>query len=324
MTVGISRRQFVAAAAATIAASGSAEAAWPDRPITIYHGFAAGGNADVVARIVGEALSRELSASVVVEPRPGAGGTVAAALVARASTDGYALGVLPGGHAVSAALYKQLNYRPIEDFNWISMINDFPFLITTYRDHPAKTMKEMIALARTSSQPLLWGSAGNGTGQHMSGELLGAMAGVKLQHVPYKGGAESMLDLLGKRLDFMVEAPTALVEHVKKGDMRALAFTGKSRFFLFPDVPTVAEAVAPGYETSSWLGLVGPAGLPQDIADKLNAALARILKTSEVDQKLRQLGSEASPTSSIAFRERVTRDIDKWNKVVESAKIERI
>ena len=323
MKLRIDRRALLAGLTASSFAA-PARAAWPERPINIVHGFAAGGNADVVARIVADALGRTTGYSFIVEAKPGAGGTIAATAVARATPDGHTLAILPGGHAVSAAMFKQLPYRSVEDFTWISLVTDFPFVLATNAEHRIKSFADLLEVGRKSPEPLLWASAGNGTGQHLSGELLASMGKLSMRHVPYRGGSQSTLDLLAGRIDLMMDTPTVLLEHIKDGKLRALAVTGAQRFYALPATPTIAEAGVAGYETSSWLGLAGPADLPADIASKLNAGIATILADPAIVEKLRNIGSIARPTSGTVFRDRVASDIAKWTKVVEDAKIERI
>ena len=323
MTGHISRRAALAGAAASIAAPNIARAAWADRPVTLVHGFAAGGNADVVARIVADALTRKVGTQFIVEPKPGAGGTLAAAYLARANPDGQILGILPSGHPVAAAMYNHLPYRTVEDFTWISLVTDYPFVLATYNEHPVKRLGDLIDYARTAPGPLLCANVGNGSGQHLAGELLAAMAHIPLKEVPYKGGAEGMLDVIGKRIDFIIDTPTVLLQPARAGQLRALAVTSAKPFFALQDTPTIASIV-PGYDISSWLGLAGPAGLPPDLAAKLNALTRDILADSDVVAKLRQLGSEAAPGSGKAFRARVEGEVAKWTKVVTDAKIERI
>lgn len=259
-----------------------------------------------------------------MEARPGAGGTIAAAAVARATPDGHTLAVIPGGHAVSAAMFKQLPYRSIEDFSWISLITDFPFVLATNTEHRAKTFADLLELGRKTPEPLLWASAGNGTGQHLSGELLASMSKMSMQHVPYRGGSQSTLDLLAGRIDLMMDTPTVLLEHLKSGKLRALAVTGAQRFYALPKTPTIAESGVRDYETSSWLGLAAPADLPAEIAGKLNVIIARVLADPGIVETLRNIGSIARPTTGAAFRDRVASDIAKWTKVVADAKIEKI
>ena len=321
MSLGMDRRALLAGMASLAAAPQAAHAAWPDRPITIVHGFAAGGNADVVARIVAEALSRKLGVQFVVEPKPGAGGTLAAAYTARAKPDGQILAVLPGGHPVSAAIYKQLPYRTVEDFSWITLITDYPFILATYNDHPVKHISQLVDYARKAP---LCANVGNGSGQHLSGELLAAMAKIPMNQVPYKGGSEGMLDVMAKRVDLIVDTPTVLLEPVRAGQLRALAVTGSSRFFALPDTPTVAEGGIAGYETNSWLGLAAPLGLSPEIVARLNQAMRAILADEAIAARLRGIGSNPAPSSGEELRDKVAAEVVKWTKVVADAHIERL
>ncbi len=324
MVSHIDRRALLAGMAALTAGPELAQAAWPERTITIVHGFAAGGNADVVARIVAEALTQKLGVQFIVEPKPGAGGTLAAAYTARAKPDGQVLAVLPGGHPVSAAIYKQLPYRTVEDFAWITGITDYPFILATYNDHPVKHINQLVDYARTAANPLLCANVGNGSGQHLSGELLAAMAKIRIDQVPYKGGPEGMLDVIAQRIDLIVDTPTVLLERVRAGQLRALAVTSASRFFALPDTPTVAEGGIVGYDTNSWLGLAGPAGLSPEIVARLNAVMREILADEAIASRLRGLGSNPAPSSGDALRDRVAAEVIKWTKVVSDAHIERL
>src|SRR5258708_26027224 len=220
---------------------------WPDRPITMLHGFPPGGPTDLVARIVADGLTRRLGQRVVIESKPGASGTTAAAQVARAAPDGYTLFAIPSGHAFAAATYKTLPYRTIDDFSTISMFTEYPYLLATYADHSIRTVADLIDLARSRSTPLLYGTPGSGSGPQLAIELFAKETKIKLQHVPYRGSAPAAIDLIGKRLDFMMDPPAALLEYVRGGRLRALGVTGNTRFFALPDVPTIAEAGMPGY-----------------------------------------------------------------------------
>ena len=324
MGFNIDRRALLAGIACAATAPQLAHAAWPERTITLVHGFAPGGNADVVARIVAEALTRKLDAQFIVEPKPGAGGTLAAAYVARAKPDGQILAVLPGGHPVSAAIYKQLPYRTVEDFTWITEITDYPFILATYNEHPVKHINQLVDYARSASKPLLCANVGNGSGQHLSGELLAAMAKIRIDQVPYKGGPEGMLDVIAQRIDLIVDTPTVLLERVRAGQLRALAVTSASRFFALPDTPTVAEGGIAGYDTNSWLGLAAPAGLSPEIVARLNAVMREILGDETIASRLRALGSNPSPSSGEALRDKVAAEVVKWTKVVTDAHIERL
>lgn len=322
--ITMTRRTALGGLSALISAPLFAQSSWPNRPLTLVVGFPAGGPVDTVSRIIGESLSRRLGQPVVVENKPGATGTIAAAQVAHAAPDGYTLTVLPGTFAASAAMFRKLTYHPVKDFSWISTIAEFPYLLVTYSGHPCGSIADLVKSARSASNPLQFGTSGVGSVQHLSGELLASTAAIRLQHVPYRGGAPAITDLLGKRLDLVIDQPTALMEFIRDGRLRALAVTGGDRFFGLPDVVTVSEAGFPGYNITSWQGLAAPAGLPPAILDRLNSELAAILAEAPLVEKLRALGNEPKTSSGSAFAARVASDIEIWNKVVADASIERI
>jgi tripartite-type tricarboxylate transporter receptor subunit TctC len=324
MSMDITRRSMLAGVSALAVAPAHAQAAWPDHPLTLVHGFGAGGNADVVGRIIADRLGSRLGQQIIVDPKPGAGGTTAAGIVARASPDGYTLAIIPGGHAVAAAIYKKLPYNPVDDFSWISMLTDFPFVLATYADHPIKNIAELIKTAQGQDARLTCSTPGNGTGQHLSAELFAAMAKIKLQHVPYRAASQATTDLIGKRIDFQMDTPTALLELVKDGKLRALGTTGASRFFALPNVPTIAEQGVSGYSVTSWLGLAAPPGVAPTIMKRLNTEIAAVLAEPATIEKLKVLGSETKFTSPDDFKARVVSDIAKWTKVVADSNIERI
>lgn len=316
MTITLTRRALLAgsAGAALLGVSEARANTWPERPIQLVHGFGVGGNADVISRQVAEQLSQRLKQPVVVEARPGAGGRIAAAFAAKANPDGYTLAVLPGGHAIAPAMYDGLPYDTVNDFTYVSMLTDFPFILVTYPDHPVKTVPDLIAAAKAAAAPIIYGSAGNGTGQHLAGALFATMAGVRMQHLPFRGGALGSTELLGKHIDFLYETPTLLLELIRSGQLRAIAVTGTQRFFALPDVPTIGETVA-GYETTSWLGLAGPPKLPEEIVARLNSEIRAILADAAVAEKFRTLGNVPVATSPSAFRDRVASDVAKWTRV---------
>ena len=321
----LTRRSVIVGALATLAAAPAhANQDWPDRPITVVHGFPPGGSTDLVARIVTDSLTRRLGQRVLVEGKPGASGTMAAAQVARAAPDGYTLFALPSGHAFAAATYKSLPYRTIDDFSMISMFTEYPYLMATYAEHSMRTVADLIRLARSRSTPLLYGTPGNGSGPQLAIELLAKEANIKLQHVPYRGSAPAAIDLIAKRLDFMMDPPAALIEFVRDGRLRALAVTGERRFFALPDVPTIAEAGVSGYLVTAWQGLVAPAGLPEPIVTRLNTEVVAILKEPAVVERLRALGNDPKPMSPEQFKARMAADVAKWTAVVDSINFERI
>ena len=321
----LTRRTVIAGSLATLATvPAHANPDWPDRPITVVHGFPPGGPTDLVARIVADSLTRRLGQRVLVEGKPGASGTMAAAQVARAAPDGYTLFALPSGHAFAAATYKSLPYRTIDDFAMISMFTEYPYLMATYAEHSMRTVADLIRLARSRSTPLLYGTPGNGSGPQLAIELLAKEANIKLQHVPYRGSAPAAIDLIAKRLDFMMDPPAALIEFVRDGRLRALAVTGERRFFALPDVPTIAEAGVSGYLVTAWQGLVAPAGLPEPIVTRLNTEVVAILKEPAVVERLRALGNDPKPMSPEQFKARMAADVAKWTAVVDSINFERI
>jgi len=321
----LTRRTVIAGGLASVVAPAvHANPDWPDRPITMMHGFPAGGPTDLIARIVAESLTRRLGQRVVVEGRSGASGTAAAAQVARAAPDGYTLFALPSGHAFAAATFKSLPYRSIDDFTMISMFTEYPYLMATYVEHSIKTVADLVNLARTQSTPLLYGTPGNGSGPQLAIELFAKEAKIKLQHVPYRGSAPAATDLIGKRLDFMMDPPAALMQFVKEGRLRPIAVTGANRFFSVPEVPTIAEAAVPGYLVTAWQGLVAPAGLPAPILARLSTEVMATLKEPDVIERLRTLGNEPRPTTPDEFKARMTADIAKWTAVVEETHFERI
>jgi tripartite-type tricarboxylate transporter receptor subunit TctC len=285
------------------------------------HGFGGGGNIDSISRIVAERLSLRLGQPVVVEPRAGAGGRMAAAQMARTEPDGYTLIMLPGGHSVTAAMHEKLPYDTLEDFTFISLVSQIPLILVTHPDHPVKSVADLV---KTSSpSPMFYGSPGTGTTQHLAGALFAAMAKVNLQHVPTKGGAVVSTMVLGKHIDLAFESPPLMLGLVQGGQLRALATTGPKRFFALPDVPTIAETI-PGYEATSWLGVAGPPKLPADIVKRLHAAVGAVLHEPELIEKYRALGTLPLASTPEGFRQRVADDVAKWTKVVDQAGIKRI
>jgi tripartite-type tricarboxylate transporter receptor subunit TctC len=302
----------------------AATAAWPERAITLVHGFAAGGNADVTARVVAERLQALFGQNVVVEPKPGAGGRAAAAVIARAPADGYTLFMLPGGHAAADALYReQLTYDSLKDFTFIGLVTQIPFVVVTYPEHAIKTVPDLIAAAKAAKDPLIYSTSGVGSGQHFAAELFQAMGGIKLKHLPSKGGTAVPTMLLGKHIELGFEPPPTLLELIKDGKLRAIATTGPARFFALPDVPTIGETV-PGYEVTSYFGLAGPPGLPEEIVRRLNEATVTMVKEPETIEKLRVLGSTPLSSTPEGFKERVASDIVRWTKLAADAGIPKV
>jgi tripartite-type tricarboxylate transporter receptor subunit TctC len=318
------RRSAVASLAAFIARPACAETQWPNRPLMLLQGYVAGGPTDTVARLVADGLSKRLGQQVIVDSKPGAAGTIAAAQVAKAAPDGYTLMIIPGGHAAAAALYKKLPYRPVDDFSLIGMIAEYPFIFVTYPDHAIKSAGDLIALAHARDVPLLYGTPGIGSVHHLSIELFAKQAGIRLNHVPYRGSSQAVTDLIGKRIDFMIDAPTLALQMVQGGQLRAFAVSGAGRLLALPDVPAVSEAAIPGYIVTSWQCVAGPAGIATGIVARLSREIAEFVAEPDTVNRLRKLGSEPAACSPEALKARLVADIEKWTGIVAAANIERI
>ena len=316
------RRHFLAAGAAlALPALPALAQGYPERPIRILQGFAPGGNADTIARVVSAEMTKGLGQPFVVDAQTGAGGTIASATVARANPDGYTLLLATGGHAVAGALYNSLPYRTVDDFEMISTITYFPFLIVTTAESKYRTLADLLDEARKSPAGLNYGSAGVGSTHHLAIELLARMARAKLTHVPYRGDAASQTGLLSGDVPFIIAPPTAVLGNIKAGKLRALAATGPQRWPGLPDVPTVAEQGVPGYDVRSWAGLMAPRGTPRPIVDRLNAETLKALEVPAVKAKLADMGGEARGSTPEEMRAMVAEQLQKWSQVVAEANI---
>ena len=312
----------VAVLALCSAASGAwAQATWPDRPIQLVQGFGAGGNSDTIARVIAAPLAEALGKPVVVEARTGAGGNIASEYIARARPDGYTLGLLTGGHAVSAAVYRNLRFDPVSDFSFISTVSVFPFVVATRAESPVRSMADLIAAARARPGEITFSSVGVGSTQHLTGELLAQMAGVRLSHVPYRGGTQPLTDMLSGRIDVMVDSITVTGGAIRAGSARALGVTSAAPWPGL-EAPSVSQSV-PGFEVVSWVGLVAPSGTPAPIVARLNMELAKVLALPEVQRSLEALGSRPSPSTPEAMQAFVSGQIRQWQRVVSEAGIER-
>jgi tripartite-type tricarboxylate transporter receptor subunit TctC len=321
----LTRRTVLAGGlSAVVAMPARSDQNWPERPVTMVHGFPPGGTVDLVTRIVADGLSKRLGQPVVVEGRPGASGITAALAVSRAAPNGYTLLAIPSGHAVVAAAFKSLPYRAIDDFAAIGMTTEFPYVMVTYSDSPIRTVDDLVRVARSRDTPLLYGTPGNGSGPHLAIELFAKAAKIRLQHVPYRGSAHAAVDLIGRRLDFMMDPPGALLEFVRDGKLRALAVTGGTRFSSLPDIPTMSESGVRDYVVTAWQALVGPPGLPGTIVGRVNAELLHVLQEPAIVERLRTVGTEAKSSTPEQLRARMAADIAKWTAVVDSTNFERI
>jgi tripartite-type tricarboxylate transporter receptor subunit TctC len=295
--------------------------AYPDRPIKVMQGFAPGGNADNIARTVGMEMGKGLGQNIVVEAQAGAGGTIAATTVAKSRPDGHTLLLATGGHAVAGALYNNLAYRTVQDFEMVSTITYFPFLVVVPANSKYPSLSALLAAARANPTEVSYGTAGIGSTHHLAGELLASMSKTQLLHVPFRGDSASLTSLLGGEIPMIIAPPTAVMANIKSGKLRAIATTGPQRWQGLPDVPTVSEQGVAGYDVQSWAGLMAPAGTPKPIVDRLNAELQKALLVPAVKTRLEDMGGEVRGSTSEEMRNMVATQTQKWIQVVNDAKI---
>jgi len=310
-------------AAVSLSPSGAWAQDYPSRPIRIIQGFAPGGNADSIARLLGQEMSRGLGQPVIVETKAGAGGNIAAEAVARAQADGYTLLLAVGGHTVSGALYQTLGYKSVEGFEWISTATVFPFVLSVRSDSPQQTVADLLALARGKPDGVSYGSAGVGSTQHLTGALLASMSATQLLHVPYKGDAAALAALLAGDVNFVVAPGTATLPHVRGGRLKAIAVSGAMRWPGLPEVPTVQEAGVQGFDVSSWAGLATTAGTPRAIVDRLHLEMNKALQVPEIRARLESFGGEVRGSTPEEMRARVASEVQRWAKVIAEARIPR-
>ena len=294
---------------------------YPNRTVTLTIGFAAGGNGDIITRIVAEGLSPRLGQPVVVEQRPGAGGNNASARIAKVPPDGYQLISLTGGHAVSGALYKALPFDPIDDLQMISTVGYQSFMIAVRADSPIKTVADLIATAKAAPGKLTYSSVGVGSTQHLAGEWFSSLTGVQMTHVPYRSGSATMADLLGGQIDVAFDTITVVDPQFRAGKARVLGVTSGTRWWSTPDVAPVADAV-PGYDVRTWIGIAAPKGLPEPILKRLNDAMRSALADPATADRLRKTGGmDVQGSSPEEMRSMVAGQVARWKKVVADAKI---
>ena len=297
-----------------------AQQAYPTHPVTLTHGFAAGGNGDVVSRIVADALSKRLGQSVIVEPRPGAGGNTASQRLATSPPDGYTLITLTSAHAVSAGMYKHLPFDPVDGFQFISTYGYQALLIAVRKDSPIKTMADLIAAAKANPGKLTYSSVGVGSTQHLAGALLCAMAGIDMTHVPYRGGGGPMTDLLGGTIDLNVDTITVIEPQLRAGKVTVLGVTSGDKWWSLPDI-TPVSATVPGYDVKTWVGLATPKGTPADVVKKINDATRAGLADKDTIERLNKIGLDVHTSTPEEMKAMVSEQIAKWKKVIADAHI---
>jgi tripartite-type tricarboxylate transporter receptor subunit TctC len=307
----------LAAGAAVLAPPADAQDAYPSRPITMVVPYPAGGSADILARVVGQKLGERLGQPVVIDNRGGAGTAIGAKRVADAPADGYTL--LMGtvsSQAINPAMNK-VGYDPVKDFTPIAPVASIPFVLVANPSFPAKTVADVIALAKAQPGQLAYASAGIGTSNHLAGELLASAAGIQLLHVPYKGSAPALNDVVAGQVPLMFDLQATTLPYVQSGKLKALAVTGRTRSPLLPGVPTMIESGLPGWEVSAWFGVYAPAGLPTLIWDRLHAEISAVVQTPEMQKRLQQLGAQPEQSSADDFAKFTQAETVKWAAVIK-------
>jgi tripartite-type tricarboxylate transporter receptor subunit TctC len=316
--------KFIRAAGAALAISAlpltSAVANdYPTKPVRVLVGYAPGGATDVVARLVAQKLSTQLGQQFIVENKAGANGNIAAEIAARSSPDGLTLYLGAINNTINASLYNKLPFDFIKDFAPVSLLATVPNILVVHPSVPAKNVSEFIALAKAKPGQMNFASSGSGSSIHMSGELFKLMAGVDMTHIPYKGSAPAVTDLLGGRVQSMFDNAPSALQHVKSGKLRALAVTGAQRSPAAPDVPTMIEAGLPGYVVNSWFALFAPANTPKEIIQKLNGEVNKALKLPDMQESLAKLGADPAGNTPQQLAEFVASETTKWAKVVKAS-----
>jgi Uncharacterized protein conserved in bacteria len=293
---------------------------YPNRPITLVVPFAAGGTTDLLGRRLAKDLSETLKQPMVVENRPGAGSMIGTGQVAKAAPNGYTLLLATGSSLAVAPAFTKTQYDPIRDFTPVSILVASPFAVVVGKEVPAKSVSDLIALAKSAPGKLNMASFGTGSASHLAGELFQSMAKVQMTHVPYKGSAPAMTELLGGRVDVMFDIVSAVLEQHKTGGIKILAVTGSKSAPALPEVPTVQEVI-PGYEAVSWFGVVGPAGMPNDVVSKLNDAIVKSLKQPEFVSLMERQSLQPVGNTPEEFAKVIKEDLEKWTNVVKEANI---
>jgi tripartite-type tricarboxylate transporter receptor subunit TctC len=307
---------FVLLAAFSVA---HAQESYPNRPIRFILPFPPGGPTDILGRLISERLGAQLGQPVVTENRGGAGGNVGAEAAARSAPDGYTIVLVAPSLAISPSLYKKLAYDPVKDFAPVSLVATVPNVMVTNPSVPANTLSEFIALAKKKPGAMNFGSGGNGTSNHLAGELFNIVAGVRLVHVPYKGVNLAMNDVMSGEVQLVVIGIPAAAPHIKAGKLRALAVIDSKRAAALPEVPTVAQAGLSDFDVTTWYGVLAPAGTPRAIVTRLNAEIVAVMQSPEMKERLATMATEPMSSTPEEFADLIRREIVKWGKVVRTA-----
>jgi tripartite-type tricarboxylate transporter receptor subunit TctC len=322
----LNRRRFVGLTAAAVAApsiliSRASGADWPVKPVRVVVPFTPGGSTDITARLVSNRLQEVWGQSVVVENKPGAGGNIAADMVAHSDPDGYTIFIVGPGLATNQFLYPSLSYDPLSDFAPVTLLITQPNLMCVPNSSPAKSVREFIAYCNENKGKVTYASSGNGTTLHLSGELFKRLAKVEMTHIPYRGGAPAINDLIPGRVDVIFDNLPSILSHVKAGSLRGLAVTTKERVAVVADIPTIAESGVPGFDVFSWFGFFVPAKTPQDVVARINADTNAALVYPSVKSRFEELGATPKGSTPAELAAFLKSEIDKWGPVIRDAKI---
>jgi tripartite-type tricarboxylate transporter receptor subunit TctC len=322
----LNRRHFVGLAAAAVAApsilvSRALGADWPVRPVRVVVPFTPGGSTDITARLVSNRLQEVWGQSVVVENKPGAGGNIAADMVAHSDPDGYTIFIVGPGQATNQFLYPSLSYDPIGDFAPVTLLITQPNMMCVPNSSPAKSVQQFIAYCNENKGKVTYASSGNGTTLHLSGELFKRLAKVEMTHIPYRGGAPALNDLIPGRVDVIFDNMPTVLSHVKAGSLRGIAVTTRERVAVVPDVPTIAESGVPGFDVMSWFAFFVPARTPQDVIDRINADTNAALAHAPVKSRFEELGATPKGSTPAQLATFLKSEIDKWGPVIRDARI---
>ena len=308
--------------ALALIAVGSAHAQeWPNRPISLIVSYPPGGTADLMARTIAGPLGKALGTSVVVENKPGASGQIAAAYVAKANADGYTLMLDASSYSVNPSLFPKLPYDPNKDFKTLAVLAQYPNVLLVNPSFPAKSVKDLVAMAKAKPNSIAYASSGNGSAQHLAGALFEVKAGVEMQHIPYKGGGPALNDVVGGQVPVFFGSVASTKQYVESGKLNALAVTGKKRASSMPNVPTMAEAGVPGYEVYEWNGIFAPAATPATILLKISDAISKVMQSPEVKEKVLSLGGEPFSGNAEAADKFIKAQMVEWNKLIKTGKI---
>ena len=311
---------FTSIACMSMLAPAPASAAYPERPITIIVPFTPAGTTDILARIVGKFMGDRLGQTVIIDNRAGAGGNIGTQAVAKAAPDGYTIVMATvGTHAINQALYQKMPFDPVKDFAPIGRVAMVPNVLVVNSESTIRTVADLIAQGKAEPGKLTFASAGNGTSIHLSGELFKSMTGIDMRHIPFRGSAPAVTALLGGQVDMMFDNLPSSAGQIKAGKLRAVAVTSAARAPSLPSVPTIAEAGVPGYEATSWFGLLAPAGTPAPIIKTLNESLAAVLKLPEVQRQFSEQGAQAHPETPEQFAAFIRVELAKWSKTVKES-----